>query len=352
LLTTSTLGLEAVALRLAGRAPDELLTQVRFWLAEDRANDAALAIAYAMLAGDIALPPADVRLLTFLRQSESEPPSAFEFSAFGVDERAKKLAAAVPGIDLTAAYGSDDLDEIDVAAIAMVGSGGGATGLWRTWRYPVEQLSAPAARRVYLISVEAPAEDRIALVADLQRALGLAGERDPQVEAFADLTGITAYQRAAFGRSALLWARNQAGGTHMARLFDEVGDDRNGRFTEDHPQVSDEEADRLLDYLDAGFLLAASEDFAGDVIDPERGAVVPLAFRTDGTWVWAEAVAYYLDEYALAPEPDFAEAISAAGYHLPPIDPVAVHRALLFLFTPSAPTQDMPATTSGDRTDG
>ncbi|WP_179332389.1 hypothetical protein [Streptomyces sp. Tue6028] len=31
--------------------------------------------------------------------------------------------------------------------------------------------------------------------------------------------------------------------------------------------------------------------------------VVPAIFRTDGTWVWSDQIAYYLDRYGYAPDP-------------------------------------------------
>ncbi|GAA0681156.1 hypothetical protein GCM10009536_09730 [Streptomyces thermocarboxydus] len=39
-----------------------------------------------------------------------------------------------------------------------------------------------------------------------------------------------------------------------------------------------------------------------DGVDPERGRVVPAIFRTDGTRVWSDQIAYYLDRYGFAPE--------------------------------------------------
>ncbi|MFD0540822.1 hypothetical protein ACFQY7_50440 [Actinomadura luteofluorescens] len=40
---------------------------------------------------------------------------------------------------------------------------------------------------------------------------------------------------------------------------------------------------------------------------------MPLTFHTDGTWVWSGAVAYYLTEHGVPPEPDLVAHIRAAG---------------------------------------
>jgi hypothetical protein len=39
-----------------------------------------------------------------------------------------------------------------------------------------------------------------------------------------------------------------------------------------------------------------------DPLDPSGGPVVPLGYRTDGTWVWQEALAYYVRSRGVAPE--------------------------------------------------
>jgi hypothetical protein len=49
-------------------------------------------------------------------------------------------------------------------------------------------------------------------------------------------------------------------------------------------------------------------------MDNRRHAVVPMNFRTDGHWVWADAVAYYLRTYGLAPGADLLEHIRARQY--------------------------------------
>jgi hypothetical protein len=51
-----------------------------------------------------------------------------------------------------------------------------------------------------------------------------------------------------------------------------------------------------------------------DRIDPARGQVVPLSFRTDGHWVWSDALGYYVAEHGIAPELEFLRHIAARDY--------------------------------------
>ena len=54
-------------------------------------------------------------------------------------------------------------------------------------------------------------------------------------------------------------------------------------------------------------------------------------FRTDGAFVWPDDAAYYLDKFALSPDPDLLARIRAAGYVPPVVDGVAMHRATALL---------------------
>jgi hypothetical protein len=69
-----------------------------------------------------------------------------------------------------------------------------------------------------------------------------------------------------------------------------------------------------------------------DVMDAERGEVVPLTFRTDGEYVWPEAVAYYVDQHGLAPYRPLLDAIRSADYHPRSPDAVSLFRAENALF--------------------
>ena len=68
-----------------------------------------------------------------------------------------------------------------------------------------------------------------------------------------------------------------------------------------------------------------------DVVEPERGQVVPTSYRGDGVWLWPDAVAYYLEEHGLAPDEHFLEHIRAVGGPPARLDAVSTHRAVRHL---------------------
>jgi hypothetical protein len=54
-----------------------------------------------------------------------------------------------------------------------------------------------------------------------------------------------------------------------------------------------------------------------DRLDPDGPARVPRAYRTDGRWIWPEALRYYLDRHDVALPAAFADDIRAQGYWPP-----------------------------------
>jgi hypothetical protein len=88
-----------------------------------------------------------------------------------------------------------------------------------------------------------------------------------------------------------------------------------------------EEKRRIQRYLRGGELLLLVTGYVTDMFDPSRGAVVPASTRTDGEWIWSEGLDYYLEEYGVAPQPDFYRAIVAAGYACPRVTEEQVHAA-------------------------
>jgi hypothetical protein len=77
-----------------------------------------------------------------------------------------------------------------------------------------------------------------------------------------------------------------------------------------------------------------------DPLDPDRGPVVPLSYRTDGTWVWQEALAYYMRARGAAPELEFLCHIEERGYLAPgsvPDDTAAAAAALTRAGPPPRP---------------
>ena len=65
-----------------------------------------------------------------------------------------------------------------------------------------------------------------------------------------------------------------------------------------------------------------------DVVDTSRLFCVPMTFRTDGTWVWSEASAYYAKQYRLQPDFGLLTHLRRNDYALPEVDSVMVYRAL------------------------
>ena len=75
---------------------------------------------------------------------------------------------------------------------------------------------------------------------------------------------------------------------------------------------------------------------------PERGydidrlaatpeATVPVAFHSDGQWIWPAAVDFYLRKYGVSPELDLVEHVRAVGFTLPPVDEPTLQAAGAYL---------------------
>lgn len=117
-----------------------------------------------------------------------------------------------------------------------------------------------------------------------------------------------------------LAAPTEVAGFRFARLVDGFDGDRPRPWSA-RPWITDRaERDQLLRYLEAGAPVVERDVWAADLFEPDRGHVVPTSFRTDGTWIWSDASAYYLRDRGLAPEPDFLGHIRTAGYRPPVVD--------------------------------
>lgn len=81
--------------------------------------------------------------------------------------------------------------------------------------------------------------------------------------------------------------------------------------------ADDEERQRVAAYLRVGAPILMTTALQPDLIDPARGRVVGASFRTDGTWVWSDALTYYAGAYGLAPEDEFYARIRARHYACP-----------------------------------
>jgi hypothetical protein len=74
---------------------------------------------------------------------------------------------------------------------------------------------------------------------------------------------------------------------------------------------------------------------------------MPSSFRTDGEWIWTDAVEYYLRQYGLAPDARLAARIAAQlarGVAQPDTDAETAERAAdVLLRPPPAGTTGAPA---------
>lgn len=345
--------LHLLLLRMAGRLPDELVTLARGWLAGGRFAEVAQAVVFSALSGRLAMSSSDIATLEQVLSEAGEDTTALaELERLDVEVSPPYgLAPVHPGLlategdripysmDLTVPYtGPGGLDTVDVMATAAVtASGTDAVALWRVWRFPARHTPWPPTRRIYLVQTATEDSSVLsALAAAVQTALAAAGEVDPQVEVFADAGALPAFQRTALGFAALVWTAMPATPIEMAGLFDEVTPDGVPVFLEEHPLLPADESDRVLGYLDGGVPLLISADYTQDVVEADRGEVVPVAFRTDGQWIWTDGCAYYLTEYGLAPDEGLLAHIRSQGYEPPEVEAVALHRALARLYAGSA----------------
>ncbi|WP_317494681.1 glycohydrolase toxin TNT-related protein [Haloechinothrix sp. LS1_15] len=98
----------------------------------------------------------------------------------------------------------------------------------------------------------------------------------------------------------------------FARVFD--GSDPSGRPMVHRAELAPEERDRVLEYLDAAPVVLPGNGMDLDRLAPQPEPAVPIAFHSDGTWIWPAAVNYYLREHGVAPEPDLVAHIRANSF--------------------------------------
>src|SRR5699024_9581901 len=84
-----------------------------------------------------------------------------------------------------------------------------------------------------------------------------------------------------------------------ARIFD--GTDSAGGPLIDRDELDPEEQDRILEYLDSAPVVVPVRGHDIDHLDGTQESRVPVAFHSDGMWIWPAAVNYYLREYGVTP---------------------------------------------------
>jgi hypothetical protein len=321
--------LHRTLLRLAGWLPDDLLADARARLVDDQFAEIARMLAFAGQRTVLPLTAADLTLLADLLV---EHPDVLD-----------RLELVVPDTPPTWQFvetppetgGDHDgqpptVDDL----VAAVSDEPAARGAWLAWRLPGNGSPYPPPTAVHI--VEADDGDLAALTGRLQRRLATARGGVPLIEVVAVGEEPPAYQAMARECGTLLWARAPERDIAVARVFDTVDPHTGPGFAPDHPRLTDErERDRILHYLDSGTVLLATTSTLTDSLDPTRGAVVPMSFRTDGAWIWTDTIAYYLREHQLAPEPQLLRHIQEADGPPPDLDAVTVHRAMRVLTQPS-----------------
>ncbi len=330
--------LHHLLVRADSRLPDELVVTARAWLAEGLVLDVAEAVVFSCLSCDVPLTPADADLLADILQgagadttavadltrSDEDAVLAYRLAPIS-PEVLGRYGPEVPRImDLTGATyaGPGAADDIDHAAVAAVADQIGTHALWRSWRYPVPRDQWPQATRGYLVQM-APGAELATTPARIQSALLAAGQTSPLVRVFTDDAALPAFHRIALLFSALLWTARTPHEIHVAVA------------ATDTPRLDEPERSRVQAYLAGGTPVRITTELADDTVDPTAGTVVPTNLRTDGEWVWTDAIGYYLDRYRLAPDKRLLTHIRRRGYRLPEADLVARHRALAAL--PSVP---------------
>ncbi|ETA66303.1 glycohydrolase toxin TNT-related protein [Haloechinothrix halophila] len=101
----------------------------------------------------------------------------------------------------------------------------------------------------------------------------------------------------------------------FARIFD--GTNQVGRPVIERQELSVAEQDRVLSYLGGAPVVLPGRGYDVDRLAPAPEARVPVAFHSDGTWIWPAAVNYYLQEYGIAPEAELVEHIRNNGFQVP-----------------------------------
>ncbi|MBE1581673.1 glycohydrolase toxin TNT-related protein [Amycolatopsis roodepoortensis] len=126
----------------------------------------------------------------------------------------------------------------------------------------------------------------------------------------------------------------------IARIFDTIGPA--GRPVINRPDLEIEEQDRLLEYLDHAPLVVTERGYDIDRLAQTPEATVPVAFHSDGQWIWPAAVNFYLRQYGVSPELDLIEHVRQNDFTLPEVDGQTLQAAAGYLTRGNQPPQQRP----------
>ncbi|GAA2331257.1 hypothetical protein GCM10009854_02870 [Saccharopolyspora halophila] len=114
-------------------------------------------------------------------------------------------------------------------------------------------------------------------------------------------------------------ATEQTGGFRFANVFDGVDDEGRPVVAERQP-VPGDEVTALRQYLESAPVVLSARENEEDMLASDRDRSVPSSWHTDGTWVWAGAVAYYLAQYGLPPETALVDHVRSRGFQVGEVD--------------------------------
>ncbi|MEV7187750.1 hypothetical protein [Kitasatospora sp. NPDC093102] len=135
----------------------------------------------------------------------------------------------------------------------------------------------------------------------------------------------------------------------VARVFDHVDPVAGPGFAPDHPRIEDLDVlGTVADYLKSGTEVLITPMLMEDVVDPGRGGVVPMNFRTDGRWIWTDTVTYYLEHHGLAPDPGLLSHVLDGDGERPSPDESTLERAANFILRPAETPEQEPVWAPGD----
>nr|WP_219633045.1 TNT domain-containing protein [Haloechinothrix aidingensis] len=103
----------------------------------------------------------------------------------------------------------------------------------------------------------------------------------------------------------------------FARVFDGTGP--SGRPLINRAELDSDEREKVLEYLNTAPVVLPGNGVDTDRLSGQSEPTVPVAFHSDGTWIWPAAVNYYLREHGVAPEPDLVAHIRANGFTVPEV---------------------------------
>ncbi|GAA2565617.1 hypothetical protein GCM10010435_43030 [Winogradskya consettensis] len=290
--------LHLLLLRAAGRLPDDTVADLRFTLADGRFEmcAAALVDAFDMTADEIAVLAAVLPAGTALPapvDGPADPTPATPFIPVPPDALEMYQGFVPPLLDVS---GDDDQTDVydDIVLEALDPSE--TSGVWRGWRVRDDSFT-----RIYVVESDVAPEELPGVAAAARQALIDAGDLTSQVEVYRGDMPLPAYQWAARAGSALIWAPYPTPEIRFAEL----------EGPGSAPLDGDERA-AALEYL-------------------REATLMTPGVRTDGRWVWPDAIADRLADQGVLGDPALLEHLRETGYLLWQADAVAVHRALAAL---------------------